>query len=328
MPPEKRNIYLDADESDDDGVQGYDSDKELRKGGHTRKRPRVEDGSEDEFDDISSAEEPDNEPGENSGARPPAPGEGDQLAEDQGIKGDSVASTSQPKELPGVSKPLSKKNLVRTEAALKRSGVVYISRLPPYITPAKIRSLLSPYGQLNRIFLSPEDPAVRSRRVRAGGNKKRSFTDGWIEWVDRKEAKRACELLNGRTVGGKKGSYYRDDIWNLIYLRNFKWSDLTAQIAAENAERQSRMQAEISRTKKENKEFVRNVERAKMLEGMKTKKAAKRRKDSERADDAAGLDKEPQEAAVRTFRQIPLAKAKKDDGEQAEQVQRVLSKIF
>ncbi len=324
MAPEKRNLYLDGDESDDGGgSEGYDSEAgELRKGGRTSKRRKVDD---DDDDGLSSGEEKDDGqadgPLDGGQTSPPAPGPSPQTA---GAGSETVNDDDDSNEtgLAGVSKPLSKKNLVKTEAAVKKSGVVYLSRIPPFMKPAKLRQLLEPYGKINRIFLSPEDPAARSRRVRAGGNKKRSFQEGWVEWVNKKEAKRACELLNSRTIGGKKGTFYRDDIWNLLYLRNFKWNDLTAQISAENAERQSRMLAELSRTKKENKEFVRHVERAKMLDGIKSKKAAKRPKET--VADA------PPEEPVRTFRQIPLAdKTKRRDGaEQVERVQRVLSKIF
>jgi ESF2/ABP1 family protein len=84
-------------------------------------------------------------------------------------------------ELPSISKPLTKKSLVATAAAIKRSGVVYLSRIPPFMKPTKLRSLLEPYGAINRIFLTPEDPSSHARRVSNGGNKKRSFTDGWVE---------------------------------------------------------------------------------------------------------------------------------------------------
>jgi ESF2/ABP1 family protein len=89
--------------------------------------------------------------------------------------------------------------------------------------PQKLRSLLEPYGTINRIFLSPEDPTAHSRRVKNGGNKKRSFTDGWVEFVKKKDAKAAVDLLRGQVIGGKKGSFYRDDLWSLSYLKGFKW---------------------------------------------------------------------------------------------------------
>jgi ESF2/ABP1 family protein len=229
-------------------------------------------------------------------------------------------------KLPG----LSKKKLDATAKAVRRSGVVYLSRVPPFMKPATLRSLLEPYGAINRIFLTPEDPASHTRRVRNGGNKKRSFVDGWIEFLDKEDAQKACDLLNGRVIGGKKGTYYHDDIWNLKYLRGFKWNKLTEQIAAENAEKASRMRAEISKTTKENKEFVQNVERAKMLEGIESKNAAKRRKES---DDTSGNDREVIVKERKRGRELPrifeqLEVAKKKTADQPEQVKRALSKIF
>jgi ESF2/ABP1 family protein len=324
MATRKHNDFLDADNSDDDASQGYNSEaEELRKGGgRSPKRRKVE------SDDSADEEEPEES------------GNGENKEDEEAPKeSEEAESTSEKKkktlDLPGVTKLLSKKNLVATEAAIKRSGVVYLSRIPPFMKPTKLRSLLEPYGAINRIFLSPEDPASYARRVRNGGNKKRSFTDGWVEFVNKKDAKRACELLNARIIGGKKGTYYHDDVWNLLYLKGFKWNNLTEQIAAENAERASRMRAEISKTTKENKHFVQNVERAKMLEGMEAKKAAKRKKEDEEAATATekgagdAVPKEPKAGGERPrhFKQTAVA-SKTRPAEQQEQVKRVLSKIF
>lgn len=35
-------------------------------------------------------------------------------------------------------------------------GVVYLSRVPPFMKPHKLRHLLSPYGSVGRIYLQPE----------------------------------------------------------------------------------------------------------------------------------------------------------------------------
>lgn len=331
MAPEKRNHFLDADESDEDIGQDYHSDDDLQKGGRSAKRRRVEDDSGDDAQSDAgddSADEENDEAGPKGTVREDGLQQGDAAREkDKKEPKDS----KQHADLPNVSKPLTKKNLVATEAAIKKSGVVYLSRIPPFMKPAKLRSLLEPYGKINRIFLSPEDPASHTRRVKAGGNKKRSFVDGWVEFVNKKDAKAVCELLNAQTIGGKKGSYYRDDIWNLLYLKGFKWHNLTEQIAAENAERTSRMRAEISKATKENKEFVRNVERAKMLDGIEAKNAAKRaRKEEGVADmeDEDGAGKRADKERKRTFAQIPLAKKKGAGEAQPDQVQRVLSSIF
>jgi ESF2/ABP1 family protein len=166
MATRKDNDFLDVEDDEDDGSQGYNSEAEdLRKGGRSPKRRKVEsDATDDEVADVSEGETQEQKQKENSK-------ESDRPKE-------NFAQTGVSAELPGVSKPLTKKNLVATAAAIKRSGVVYLSRIPPFMKPTKLRSLLEPYGAINRIFLTPEDPASHSRRVRNGGNKKRSFVDG------------------------------------------------------------------------------------------------------------------------------------------------------
>lgn len=326
----KANDFLDASESDNDHLDTYDSDNEVSKGGSrsTKRRKLSPDADGDSDGDASDIDQDDGDDVEDDDD------EDEKSTEDTNDKAAKKSTSKKlPKiesELPDISRPLTKKNLVATEAAVKKSGVVYLSRIPPFMKPAKLRSLLEPYGAINRIFLAPEDPTAHARRVKAGGNKKKSYTEGWVEFIKKKEAKAVCELLNARTIGGKKGSYYRDDIWNLLYLKGFKWHNLTEQISSENAERASRMRAEISKTSRENKEFVRNVEQAKVLDGI-AKSAAKKRKapdaDEEAAGDA-GENKAAQQSRRATFKQIPLAKKSKDTDEQPERVTRVLSKIF
>ena len=184
-------------------------------------------------------------------------------------------------------RPLTAKSLEMRRQASQKTGVIYISRIPPFMKPTKIRSLLSPYGSVNRIFLTPEDSQIHSTRVKSGGNKKRRFIDGWVEFVDKRDAKRVAETLNAQMIGGKKGGYYHDDLWNLKYLTGFKWNHLTEQIANENAERAARLRSEISRTRRLDKEFVRNVQRSKMLSGMQRKREMKTHRRHLAPDDTA-----------------------------------------
>jgi ESF2/ABP1 family protein len=165
MATRKINDYLDADDSNDEGSQGYDSEiEDLKKGGRSPKRRKVEShGIEDEeheeheeFENGASNEQ-DEALNPTEKTVPVTPGAGTSL------------------ELSDVLKPLTKKNLVSTQAAIKRSGVVYLSRIPPFMKPTKLRSLLEPYGAIGRIFMTPEDPASHTRRVRNGGNKKVPF---------------------------------------------------------------------------------------------------------------------------------------------------------
>lgn len=330
MAPEKRNHFLDADESDDDQSHGYNSEaEELTKGGRSAKRRKIGSDSDVDDDDDFSDQEDDNsalsptqqlQDEDGASARDGAKGG------DEGDGATSRPKTSKdagPKLRTDAANPL-KKNLVVTDKQIKKSGVVYLSRIPPFMKPSKLRSLLVPYGKINRIFLSPEDPEARKRRLKAGGNKKRCFVDGWVEFMDKKDAKAVAEVLNGQTIGGKKGSYYRDDIWTLLYLKGFKWHNLMEQIAAENLERANRMRAEIARSTKENKEFVRQAERAKVLEGIQSKKKAKGQgEEVENAQNDGGAVK----SRSMKFEQVHVA-SKKETTEPPAQAQKTLRTLF
>ena len=63
---------------------------------------------------------------------------------------------------------------------------------------------------------------MRQKRKEGGGNGSKQFSEGWIEFSDKKVAKQVAESLNNTSIGGKKGDFYHDDIWNLKYLKNFK----------------------------------------------------------------------------------------------------------
>ena len=321
MSTRKHNDFLEADGSDDNGSDGYNSEAEDLRKGASNKRRKVT--SDDESDVDFSDDEVEMKD---------APALSDEKADTTDKPAKRLRRSKPEDELPGISKPLTKKNLIATEAAIKKSGVVYLSRIPPFMKPQKLRSLLTPFGEINRIFMTPEDPASHTRRVKSGGNKKRSFTDGWVEFMNKSDAKKACELLNAQIIGGKKGTYYHDDVWNLLYLKGFKWTHLTQQIAAENAERASRRQAEISKVTRENKEFLKNVEESKIVKGMQAKEAEKAKKRAAEAKSEGGAEKsdEPPKkkksgARQRTYEQTRTAP--KSDGNK-QMMDKVLSSIF
>lgn len=49
--------------------------------------------------------------------------------------------------------------------------------------------------------LSCTDPMARKKRARMGGNKKKKFAEGWIEFLDKKDAKTVASALNNQPVG-------------------------------------------------------------------------------------------------------------------------------
>ncbi len=43
----------------------------------------------------------------------------------------------------------------------------------------------------------------------------KNFTEGWVEFEDKRRAKRAALALNGQPMGGSKRSAYHYDLWNI-----------------------------------------------------------------------------------------------------------------
>ncbi|KAI8870969.1 hypothetical protein GQ42DRAFT_102936, partial [Ramicandelaber brevisporus] len=153
-----------------------------------------------------------------------------------------------------------------------RAGVVYMSRIPPYMHHRKVRQLLSRFGEIGRIYLAPEDDQEAARRKKYGGNKKKKFKEGWIEFADKSVAKNIAASLNGTKIDPKKRSFYHEDLWTLKYLNRFKWNNLTEQIAYERAAHEHRLRAEISQARKEVRTYRENVEKAKIDDAIKEKK--------------------------------------------------------
>ena len=229
MSAEKRNNYFDApDDSDADLERGYDSEAhEESRGGRAAKRRKVEHkNSSDGEDDFQDALEH----VEHSPTRGTSPSTG--TATGPGLhsdEADHATFSGPPRSLhPASFKPRAIKVATTRDPHLpppnSKPGILYLSRIPPFLKPSSLRSLLSPHAPkhgLGRIFLTPEDPEVHKQRKRSGGNKKRSFVDGWVEFVSKREAKAVAEGLNARPIGGR--GWYASDVWCLKYLRGFKW---------------------------------------------------------------------------------------------------------
>ncbi len=274
MSVRKRNEFLDADESEGELDNGYNSgDSEQGRGtlvARSTKRRRLDrdsDGVESDLNDDALRDETGDKTAEIAHDERFTVGEEEDRVDD-GIE----------HQKPAVSlKASTPKQVAAAQKAARRSGVVYISRVPPFMKPQTLKHFLVPHASkgLGRIFLTPEDQTAHSKRVRNGGNKKKSYSDGWVEFLSKREAKIAVEMLNGNIIGGKKGNFYHDDLWSMKYLKGFKWSHLTEQIANENAEREARKREEFRKTREENMTFLQDFEKGKMLEGMEVKRKAK-----------------------------------------------------
>lgn len=124
----------------------------------------------------------------------------DQLEEEE-VPEDSVIRAARPKKVHRLS-------LTETEnfnAKLKKRGVVYIARIPPRMTPTKVKALLTDFSEVTRVYLKEEDPTVRKRRKKEhGGSGGKRYTEGWVEFSNKKKAKHIAQSLNNTAISNHK----------------------------------------------------------------------------------------------------------------------------
>lgn len=135
----------------------------------------------------------------------------------------------------------------------EKKGVVYLSRVPPYMNPANLRKLFeAKFEGVERIYMETEKEHVRKNRTKTGGNRKMKYTEAWVEFAEKKVAKVCDLMLNNQQIGGKKRhNMFYDDIWNVKYLSKFQWSHLTEKLSYDQKMREQRLKTETSQAKKE-----------------------------------------------------------------------------
>ncbi|XP_078491666.1 activator of basal transcription 1 [Ciona intestinalis] len=165
-----------------------------------------------------------------------------------------------------------------SEECLKKGpipGVIYISFLPPKMTPLHVRQIFEKYGEVGRIFLQPEaHKPSKKKKVKPKYNKG-TFTEGWIEMGDKTIAKRLAMTLNNTLISDGKKAKFSDHTWNVKYLHRFSWRHLTERLAHERELRKQRMRVEQSLARKETAAFISNVEASKKMESIKERKEKK-----------------------------------------------------
>ncbi|KAJ6838213.1 pre-rRNA-processing protein ESF2 [Iris pallida] len=186
-------------------------------------------------------------------------------------------------------------------AVAGKRGVCYLSRVPPRMDPFNLRQILSRYGEVQRIFLTPEDPTVQVRRKQAGGFRGKEFSEGWVEFTKKSVAKRVANMLNGEQMGGKKRSSFFYDIWNIKYLSNFKWNDLTIETANKNRTREEKLALELSAAKRERDFYLSKVDQSRAIKSMQERAKKKQKTQGPAFSESIGDVQEPK--VIRKFPQ-------------------------
>ena len=141
---------------------------------------------------------------------------------------------------------------------IRRSGVLYMSRVPIGMKIIDIRKKLENYG-IQRCYFVP----LKKKLKNVDGKRVQAYKEGWIEFEDKIYAKLAEYQLNGKPIGGNKKCIYRDELWNLKYLHKFKWNDLVESMTLEKKIQEKELKIEIAQSKRENDFIIKNYEKSK-----------------------------------------------------------------
>ncbi|KAG8003075.1 Activator of basal transcription 1 [Nibea albiflora] len=159
-------------------------------------------------------------------------------------------------------------------------GIVYLGHIPPRMRPKHLRNLLSVYGEIGRVFLQPEAGQVRKRKRKAG-LRRCDFTEGWVEFRDKRVAKRVASSLHNTPMGTRKRQRFSSDLWSIKYLHRFQWTHLSERLAYEQTVLQQRLRTEVSQAKKETNFYLNNVDKSAHLDKLRKK----RQRDGQQVDE-------------------------------------------
>lgn len=214
------------------------------------------------------------------------------------------------KSIKAISKPLFDTN---SASAMKKhdkfvkkqamKGIAYLPHVPPLMRPKMVRKLLSHFGTIERIYMTPEDAAVTRRRKKFNRGGKQ-YVDAWVEFEDKRKAKKAALMLNGMQIGGSARSRFHHDLWAIRYLSGFKWADLTERVSHEKKVREASMREEMSMAQKETSHYLDRVKEANKLDRNKAKKEKEDAKTStKRMIDNDNKDMSVQDKSVKRVKQ-------------------------
>ncbi|KAM6985905.1 activator of basal transcription 1 [Aplochiton taeniatus] len=150
-------------------------------------------------------------------------------------------------------------------------GIVYLGHIPPRLRPKHMRNMLSPYGEIGRIFLQPEDRSVKWKKKKAGSNAS-SFTEGWVEFRSKRIAKRVATSLHNTPMGARKSNRFSSDLWCIKYLNRFQWCHLSERLAYERTVLQQRLRTEIAQAKRETNFYLSNVEKSQSMDKLRKRR--------------------------------------------------------
>jgi ESF2/ABP1 family protein len=283
---ENGNDDDDGEESDDGSrsdADAHPSDRRIRTGDESEQDQSADD--EDEYLDNCEDDEDDESTSDGNDNLEDQDGDPDIHKEKARAESSKESASNKAKK----KKPkVHKLSLAKTEdfnEKLRKRGVVYVARIPPRMTPTKVKALLGEHGEVTRVYLVEEDASIRRKRRKLhGGNGSKRYTEGWVEFASKQVAKHVAASLNASAITHYKRSPHYGDLWSLKYLKGFKWSHLTEKVAYERRVREQKLRLETMQARRDTVAYKQLVETGKKLD----KIEARKRRREEREGTAGG----------------------------------------
>lgn len=259
-PKKKKQIEIESDEEEDrasDSETEEPTQDDEEQDENSADQSEEEHATDDDQDVVQGSDEleheEESESGENHGSDEDNSGENEEHSEqhDSGNEDDGTK-----KRTPSKKQPIIRGKVQRVTPLLKKkkrkAGVIYICSIPKHMNVTILRSLLEPFGEIGRIYLQPSQKDGKVRMKTAQGKRAMvQYTEGWVEFLDKRVAKQVVPLLNMHPITNKKKSVFRDILWSMKYLSGFKWVHLNERLTYERAVAKEKMREQIQQIRKE-----------------------------------------------------------------------------
>ncbi|SOV21986.1 small subunit rRNA processing protein, putative [Plasmodium sp. DRC-Itaito] len=145
-----------------------------------------------------------------------------------------------------------------------KRGIIYLSYVPIGLNVSRIREIFCKYGEIDKIHLNKineEDMNIISNEKSDEKKKKKKrnnkYQDGYIEFMNKKDAIKVESLLNNHPIGGKKRkNILREHFWHIKYIKNMTWNDLISSVLLRNISRKDKLQYSLKNMYKSYEQFL------------------------------------------------------------------------
>lgn len=181
---------------------------------------------------------------------------------------------------------------------MNRRGIVYVSRIPFGMQPFHLRHLFQQHAKhpILRVHCDLESPEETARRKARGGNAKKQYKEGWVEFESKKDAIYVVQICNGKPCSYNRNNRFHNQMWTMKYLKHYKWYHLTEELRMKNRVREKKLRTRVDQARREANEYLENAEKSrykgKKKKGNRTNEASakkeepsKKRKKTETEDD-------------------------------------------